>query len=471
MAAKLPIKAASAQQRDAQPNKTSQRDSEDAKVPSWRRRLLFRCREVAHVWGRFLHNLGRDFVAHNCPKSAAALTYMTLFAIVPLMTVMYSVFSMVPAFDGVGEKLQSVIFEHFVPESGSEVQSYLSEFSSQARSLTGFGVLMLVITAYLMLTNIEKTFNDIWGVDRARRGLSSFLLYWAVLSIGPILLGSGIAVSTYLLSHKLFVDEFESLGVIQLVLGLLPLVMTAAAFTLLFAAVPNCRVPMRYAMVGGLVTAIAFEIIKEIFSNVVANSNFQLVYGAFAAVPLFLLWINLMWTILLVGAILVRTLAERHYILAEGKQTDMVAALKCLALFQERAEHGDRVSDNDCYRLGIGVVHWQKLRNRLYKFKWITTTSSGHYVLCRDMRLVTLWDLSQIVELRLHDLNAKIAHAPDTPWYQEFLQRRGKVVASAEEAFGVTVEELLAMDEGRAEQEVARVKEEEERGEKLVVGE
>src|SRR5690606_3494761 len=149
---------------------------------------------------RFFSNLMEDFFAHECQKSAAALTYLTLFALVPLMTVVYSVFSLIPAFDGVAEQLQGVLFSHFVAESGQELQGYLAEFSSQARSLTGVGVGVLVVTAYWMLTNIEKTFNSIWGVSRPRKGIASFLLYWAVLSIGPLLLGAGLAVNTYVLS-------------------------------------------------------------------------------------------------------------------------------------------------------------------------------------------------------------------------------------------------------------------------------
>src|SRR5690606_13148870 len=128
---------------------------------------------------RFFTNLAADFFDHGCQKSAAALTYMTLFAIVPLMTVMYSMFSVIPSFDGVADRMQDLIFTNFVPEARHSVQEYVAGFSRQARALSGIGVVILLITAYLMLTNIEKTFNDIWGVAKPRRGLSSFLLYWA----------------------------------------------------------------------------------------------------------------------------------------------------------------------------------------------------------------------------------------------------------------------------------------------------
>ena len=118
----------------------------------------------------FALSLVRDFKAAGCQKSAAALTYMTLFALVPLLMVFYSVFSIVPAFESVGEQIQDALFSNLLPESSQSVQSYLQSFSSQARNLTLPGVAMLFVTAFLMLTNIEKNFNTIWGVTQARRG-------------------------------------------------------------------------------------------------------------------------------------------------------------------------------------------------------------------------------------------------------------------------------------------------------------
>lgn len=111
---------------------------------------------------RFIQQIIFHYQDKQCQKSAAALTYMTLFAIVPMMTVSYSMFSVIPAFSGLESQLQALIFNNFVPSTGQEVQQYLSGFSSQARSLTSVGVIMLVVTAYLMLKNIEGNFNSIW---------------------------------------------------------------------------------------------------------------------------------------------------------------------------------------------------------------------------------------------------------------------------------------------------------------------
>ena len=399
----------------------------------------------------FFVNLGHEFVAKGCQRSAAALTYMTLFALVPLTTVTYSMFSIVPAFEGVAEQLNNLIFNNFVPETGSEIQSYLSDFSSQARNLTGFGVAMLVITAYLMLTNIEKTFNSIWGVSQARRGLSSFLLYWAVLSIGPMLLGAGLVMSTYLLSVEILVQEYDQFGLLDAVFRLVPILMTSMAFTLLFAAVPNCRVPLHFAIAGGVVTALFFELVKMLFGYLVANSSYKLVYGAFAAVPLFLLWINILWTIVLAGAVFVRTLAERGYRSRKVRYSDIRAVLECLAVFREKSRTGARVSDADCVGVGIGLVHWQMLRSQLAQARWIAVTDSGHYVLSRDLDHTSLWDVAELVAMPLSEPLPDDIEG-DRDWHHVFFERRSEVLAFAKEQFSTSLEDLFANRCARKEQ-------------------
>lgn len=354
------------------------------------------------VW-RFLGNLVGEFMDKKCQRSAAALTYMTLFALVPMVTVTYSMFTAIPVFSGVADQLQTLIFSHFIPESGEVLHDYLSDFSSQARNLKWPGMAMLIITAYLMLTNIEKTFNTIWGVDQARRGLLSFLLYWAVLTIGPFLLGVGLLMSTFILSQKLMVGELNVMSAVAQLFRILPFVLSSIAFTLLFAAVPNCRVPLKYAFFGGVVTACCFELLKIAFGTFVAQSSFQLIYGAFAVVPVFLLWVNLLWMIILGGAVFVRTLAEKDYAIRRKKLSNIVAILLCLQMFRERSKSGELVSDSDCAKLGLGLVHWQKLRSLLVRNKWIAVTDTGNYTLCRDLHYATLWDVAELVSLPLSE--------------------------------------------------------------------
>ena len=169
----------------------------------------------------FLEQIAEQFVANGLPTSAAALTYTTLFAVVPLMTVGYVILSVLPAFAGVGEQIQNFVFDNFVPESSALIQDRLNDFASQARGLTLAGVAFLIITAFLMLVTVEQTFNRIWQVTQPRRGLPRFLVYWGVLTCGPPLLAGGLLVSSYLISLPLVsdIDAVAVLGVVALMLS------------------------------------------------------------------------------------------------------------------------------------------------------------------------------------------------------------------------------------------------------------
>ena len=263
--------------------------------------------------GQFLVYALRRFLGDGCPQSAAALTYMSLFAVVPMLTLMYSMFSLVPAFQELGGQVEEFIFSKFLPSSGQEITQYLSEFSNQARKLSVAGVAIILITALLMLSNIEKTFNHIWATTGGRKGLAGFLVYWAILSLGPLLLAVGMIMSTYLMSLRLVVAEVDSLGVVALLFSYLPWLLTWLAFTLLYVAVPNCKVRVVYALFGGLITTLLFETAKALFGQLVAHSIYTNVYGAFAVIPLFLMWIYLLWVLILFGAELVRSLETFQY--------------------------------------------------------------------------------------------------------------------------------------------------------------
>jgi membrane protein len=400
---------------------------------------------------RFLTFMAAQFSAKEHQKSAAALTYMTLFAIVPLMTVTYSMFSVIPAFQGLGDQLQGFIFAHFMPDTGEEVKQYLGDFSSQARSLSGFGVLMLVVTAYLMLKNIEKTFNAIWGVKTGRKGLSNFLLYWAILSLGPLLLGLGLAVSTYLLSLKFMVKEYDALGLLPWLLSTLPWLLTWSAFTLLFAAVPNCKVPFKQAAIGGLITSLCFEALKTLFSFVVAKTSISAIYGAFAFVPRFLLWIYLLWMIILGGAILVRTLTSWQVSMNGLDYPDLMAALIALWEFQLRLSAGDSLTDSDLSKAGVASEQWHRVRDALLDARVISVTQNGDYVLCRDLNTLNLRDLADMLALPSY-MPGVSDYLQNFDWFPRVAERLMAIDQYVEQQFDLPLAEIFQrLPESKAE--------------------
>ncbi|TNF32910.1 MAG: YihY family inner membrane protein [Gammaproteobacteria bacterium] len=347
----------------------------------------------------FCRHIGQRLMSDNCQRSAAALTYMSLFAIVPLMTVTFALFSAIPAFDSVGEKIQSLLFEYFVPTAGSDIQGYLQEFSRQAQKLTIWGFAFLAVTAYMMLRNIEKAFNDIWNTRGNRKGLSGFLLYWAILSLGPLLLGIGFVASTYLLSLDWLRGPSATLGIGTYLLDYLPLLTQTMAFTLLYYAVPNCHVPFRHALLGGIFTAFTFETAKILFTFMVSNASYELVYGAFASVPLFLLWIYLSWLLLLAGAEFVRALSSFGD--SQNEQADLLVALAMLGLFREQHRIGRTLDETQLldrrWKPGGKAItreRWESVRNRLIDMHVIAATDDGCFVLAHDLATLKLHELA-----------------------------------------------------------------------------
>lgn len=352
---------------------------------------------LRHLLAFCLH-IGQRLQSDHCQRSAAALTYMSLFAIVPLMTVTFALFSAIPAFDSVGDRIRDLVFEFFVPSAGNEVQQYLEEFTRQAQTLTVWGFLFLGVTAFLMLRNIERTFNGIWNTRGNRQGLSGFLLYWAVLSLGPLLLGIGFLASTYLLSFTVLIGPADEWGIGPRLLGQLPLLTQAVAFTLLYYAVPNCRVPFRHALAGGLLTAMTFEAAKQAFALVVGNTSYALVYGTFAAVPLFLLWIYFSWLLILAGAEFVRALSAFGD--SQNEQPPLLVALAMLALFREQQRIGRPLDETTLLARRwkpegrpITRERWEQVRNRLIDLGLLYATNEGHFVLGRDLNTLTLHEL------------------------------------------------------------------------------
>ena len=344
--------------------------------------------------GQFLVYALRRFLSDGCPQSAAALTYMSLFAIVPMLTLMYSMFSLVPAFQELGGQVEEFISPKFLPSSGQENTQYLSEFSNQARKLSVAGVAIILVTALLMLSNIEKTFNHIWATTGSRKGLAGFLVYWAILSLGPLLLAVGMIMSTYLMSLRLMVTEVDSLGLVALLFSYLPWLLTWLAFTLLYVAVPNCKVRVVYAAFGGLITTLLFETAKALFGQLVAHSIYTNVHGAFAVIPLFLIWIYLLWMLILFGAELVRSLETFQYQGRDTELPDLLAVLIILWQCWRRQQKGRSLSDRSMGIIGLNVEQWRRLRNVLLGQGVLEKTASGQYVMIRDADTIRLLDIS-----------------------------------------------------------------------------
>lgn len=352
--------------------------------------------------GPRLRYLINRFIEDRLNANAAALTFVSLFAFVPLLTVTLSIASALPAAGDIEAKLSDFLLQFLLPESSTQVVQYLSTFIDQARSLTVFGVGILLVTAVLMLRNIEKALNDIWRNRANRRPLQSFLLYWAVLSLGPAAIGLGLGVRAYLFAATNDWGGIQLFGMGSILVGLLPFAISTIGLTALYAVVPNCQVPFRHALIGGVFAATTFTVARMVFTAVMAESSYALVYGAFAAVPLFLLWIYVTWIIVLAGAVLAHSLSA--FQTTEQAQTPpLMKALDILYVFWRAQQQGRGIAEleiirpNEVLKDGIDADSWRRIRDVLINAQWLKRLDRGHYLLSRDLHEVTLATLAYMM--------------------------------------------------------------------------
>lgn len=250
---------------------------------------------------RFLHTVYRA----DCLMVAAALTYTTLLALVPLLTITVLVFHNFPAFEKVGESLEEFLSANLLPEAVSRlVTLYSREFIANSTRLSMIGTVMLIVTALILLSTIESAFNRIWRVRRARTLGARLVTYWFVLTAGPLLFGIGVYLTTQLAKESL-----KLTGHVGLATPLVSFFLIWGFFWALYQLVPHRPVRSRDALLAAFITTGAFLFLQRGFAIFIARfATYDLVYGAFAALPIFLVWIYLLWTIILLGAALAATL-------------------------------------------------------------------------------------------------------------------------------------------------------------------
>ncbi|HTN49279.1 MAG TPA: YihY family inner membrane protein [Burkholderiaceae bacterium] len=257
-------------------------------------------REVA----LFAYRRGKEV---RLQQVAGSLSFITLLSIVPLFAVGLAIFAVFPIFADFREALQSVISRTLPPQISSTVLGYVNEFALQAGRLTTAGLIVLALSALAMIMTVDHALNDVWQV-RTRRSFSQrLLIYWALLTLGPLLIGASLTASSFFWSPS----EEELRRIPWILRGLLdyaPVILSGFAYSALYVFVPNRLVRWRDALLGGFVAAILSELLKLGYALFIARGSVRSIYGAFAALPLFLLWMYLSWYALLFGAAIAATL-------------------------------------------------------------------------------------------------------------------------------------------------------------------
>lgn len=242
--------------------------------------------------------------------AAGYLSYVTLMSLVPLLVVMLSVMTAFPIFASIRTVVEEFVYSNFVPAAGDIVQQHLSGFVNNASKMSAVAITSLFLLAMLLISAIDKTLNRVWKINEKRRIITAFSMYWMVLTLGPVLVGSSIAVSSYIVSLVSFGDQ-DVVAVTNFFLQLLPILTSFAAFLILYMLVPNTEVPFKFAAIGAMSAALLFEIAKKGFAIYVTKlPSYEAIYGALAVIPILFLWVYLSWLITLFGAVLTAALQE-----------------------------------------------------------------------------------------------------------------------------------------------------------------
>ena len=346
------------------------------------------------TWFQFILFVIRRFEADRCRDQAGSLTYTTLFAVVPMLTVFLVIISSIKALEPARQQLQQMIYSNFLPKTSIAFDKAFNVFTENSSNLTVIGVLFLFITTVLMLTSIESVFNRIWRVKETRNGIIGFMRYWTIISLGPILLGSAFVISSTLASMNVLSNNFAGYEVDGTALfAVISFALTTLGFFILYWTIPNRSVPIKAAAIAGVFGAVAFELLKNLFGFVMTNfTSYTLVYGAFAAVPIFLLWIFLSWNIVLLGVEISYALTAFH----TGKiQTrhPVLMMLDILELFYKKQKTGQVVTDTEALDiLGRGEIgRWPLYVQLLEKQNLVKRTDNNEYVLVRDLDEIDFW--------------------------------------------------------------------------------
>lgn len=258
----------------------------------------------------FFHHLGHRFAQDDCALRATSLAYSTLLTLVPLLMVSVYVLSFFPAFKGAGETLQNFILSNFVAASANTISKHVTIFLKQLHVLSWTSLIGLFVVSLLMIYNMVRAFNAIWQVRLRKHFALFFLLYLGVLIATPIIFGVLLFVTSYVESLPLL-EHAKNLTLIKgPAVWLLPYFAAFLTFTFFNWVLPSCKVKFTHAMVAGLVTTVLFEIAKHGFIVYITQfASYRVLYGALAAIPIFLIWMYVFWLIVLFGALICNSLA------------------------------------------------------------------------------------------------------------------------------------------------------------------
>ncbi|UHQ24334.1 YihY family inner membrane protein [Lysobacter sp. 5GHs7-4] len=397
-----------------------------------------RMRDRARV-GTFFRFLARRFLDDNLFQAAGALSYTTVFALVPLSMVVFGVLSAFPVFGEWSDRLSDYVFSNFVPSAARSVEASLKQFSANIGQLTAAGVIALVVSLLITLNGVESTFNRIWRVKAARPQVGRFLVYWTVLTLGALMAAASLAVSAKFFSMEVFATQPGRL-LERVMLQLAPVAIEWLAFAAIYRVVPHRTIHWRHAFAGALLAATLFELVKWGIGLYLGSfGSYSKIYGAFAAVPIFLLWIYLSWIAVLLGASLASSISAFRYQPVSMRLPlgfEMYGLLRLLARFNEARAEGRGLHSDEIQQLEPMLTDTlvQQMLSQLCQINVVARAETGEWLLSRDLDELSMGELYEACGLRIPIAEARLPCRDDS---------LGRSAVAAMDELRVPLRELL----------------------------
>jgi membrane protein len=392
----------------------------------------------------FARYAGLRFWNDRGAQAASALTYSSLLAMVPIATIAFSILSAFPAFGLIKGAAQNWLVEMLVPEVGHTVLNYLEGFSQNTGRLTAISIVGLVVSSVLLLATIEDAFNGIWRVKEQRAWAVRIVTFWAILTLTPILVVASFSFTiTFFGTYGGGGQELWAPFI-----GFVPLMLQFIGFSLLYQLIPNRSVRWVDAVIGGLIAAVLFDLSKRLFAWYLrAFPAYETIYGALATIPIFLLWLYLAWSIVLIGAVIAAALpdwrsgrllgAEIDALLPGPRLTIAVAMLRELAAASRLGVGLHRRTLVE--RVPVGISALDGMLEQLRRARFVERSASDTWLVSRDLRVTTLADLMRGLGI---GMRGKIGEVPglEGPWLQALADR----IHAAEESHQDSLDTPLA---------------------------
>lgn len=363
---------------------------------------------MAYVWDRFRED--------RCWRMAAGLGYTSLLALVPLSAIAFAMLAAFPVFEGLRGQFQDALFANLLPQSAEAMREYFDQFIRNTTTLSAVGVVGLAATAILLLGTIEADLNAIFRVRRPRPLVPRLLVFWAVISLGPLVVGASFSLATYFFVAAEWLQIDKPGGALGLFGAIAPSVIIIFGLIAFYMVIPNRPVAFSSAAVGAIVAGSMFALLRRVFAWYVAEfPTYENVYGALSAVPIFLVWMYLSWSVVLLGAVLTASVNEWHSAggrpkpLDAGFGTRLKIAARLLGALFDASKGGKSGAGLGRRALldatGISDQALDELLLKLRRNGFVELGANRRWLLVRDLEDATLGDLVRTLGMDL-DLDA-----------------------------------------------------------------